>query len=172
LKQHALQQYDYHVWANEKVCAYLQELSEDVYRKELTSVHPTIYDAMTHIYVIDCNWLTFLSTGGVSDMSHEYYEGLIASTNRLTEETKGKRIEELERMMAELSDRFRTFIERHEDLEAVYPSGAFKARCVDYIQHLVIHGSYHRGNITAMLRQLGCPGTPTDFGFYLYTLTQ
>ncbi|WP_425464427.1 DinB family protein [Paenibacillus oralis] len=70
---------------------------------------------------------------------------------------------------AELSGRFRSFIEQHPDLEALRPSGEFTARYADFIQHLVNHGTYHRGNVTAMLRQLGHPGTPTDFGFYLYT---
>ncbi|MEH7531611.1 DinB family protein, partial [Priestia megaterium] len=30
------------------------------------------------------------------------------------------------------------------------------------------HGTYHRGNITAMLRQLGHPGVMTDYVLYLY----
>ncbi|MDQ0113804.1 putative damage-inducible protein DinB [Paenibacillus harenae] len=42
MKTNALQQYDYHVWANKKVNAYLQELTEEVYRKEIQSVFPTI----------------------------------------------------------------------------------------------------------------------------------
>lgn len=172
MKQHALQQYDYHVWANKKVCAYLQELSEDVYRKEIASVFPTIYDAMTHIYVIDCNWLTFLARGGVTEMTADYIEELKETTNRLVAETEGKTMEELGRLMAGLSDRFRTYIAQHENLEAMCPSGEFKSRYVDFIQHLVNHGTYHRGNVTAMLRQLGHPGTPTDFGFYLYILSQ
>ena len=50
-------QYDYHVWANRKVCEYLQVLSEEVYRKEIVSVFPSIYDTMVHIYVIDSGWL-------------------------------------------------------------------------------------------------------------------
>jgi uncharacterized damage-inducible protein DinB len=36
------------------------------------------------------------------------------------------------------------------------------------MQHVVNHGTYHRGNITAMLRQLGSKGISTDFIFYLY----
>lgn len=174
LKRHALQQYDYHVWANKKVCAYLQELGEDVYRKEITSVFPTIYDAMTHIYVIDCNWLAFLSRGGVAeaDMTPQYFEELKESTDRIVAETAGKRIEELDRMMIGRGERFRAYIEEHEDVEAMCQSGSFNARYVDFIQHLVNHGTYHRGNVTAMLRQMGHPGTPTDFGFYLYTLSQ
>ncbi|MFC5647988.1 DinB family protein [Paenibacillus solisilvae] len=87
-------------------------------------------------------------------------------------DTKGKRIEELGLMMNDLAGRFRIFIEQHENIEVVYPSGAFNARCVDYIQHIVNHGTYHRGNVTAMLRQLGHPETMTDYGYYLYTLSQ
>ncbi|GAA3407822.1 DinB family protein [Paenibacillus hodogayensis] len=170
MKSYILQQFDYHVWANEQVCAHLQGLGEDVYRQEIVSVFPTIYDAMTHIYVIDCNWLTLLSRGGVTDMSADYFRELKDSIDRLVAQTEGKRIEELSRMMNELAVRFRAYIENHEDLEALCPSGTFQARYLDFIQHMVNHGTYHRGNVTAMLRQLGHPGTPTDFGYYLYTL--
>ncbi|TCS93213.1 DinB family protein [Hazenella coriacea] len=172
MKQHVLQQYDYHVWANKKVCAHLQDISEVVYHKEIKSVFPTIYDAMTHIYEADYNWLTFLSKGGVTDLSATYFEELKKSTDRLVAETKGKRIEELNQMMIELSDSFREYITNHEDIEAMCPYGEFKARYVDYIQHIVNHGTYHRGNVTAMLRQIGHPGTQTDYGFYLLTLSQ
>lgn len=172
MKQYLLQQFDYHVWANQKVCEYLQELSEEVYRKEIVSVFPTIYDAMVHIYVIDRGWLSFFTAGGVTDMSVEYLERLKVSIDSMVAETKGKRIEELGQMMNELAGRFRIFIEQHEDIQAEYPSGAYKARFMDYIQHIVNHGTYHRGNVTAMLRQLEHPGTPTDYGFYLYTLKQ
>lgn len=172
MKKYALQQFDYHVWANQKICDYLQELSEEVYRKEIVSVFPTIFDTMVHIYVIDRGWLSFFVAGGVTDMSIEYLERLKDSIDSIVAETKEKRIEELSQMMNDLADQFRIFIEQHEDIEVVYPSGAFNARCVDYIQHVVNHGTYHRGNVTAMLRQLGHPGTPTDYGFYLYTLSQ
>lgn len=172
MKKYALQQFDYHVWANRKICEYLQQLSEEVYRKEIVSVFPTIFDTMVHIYVIDQGWLSFFVAGGVTDMSVEYLENLKDTIDSAVAETKGKRIEELSQMMNDLADRFRLFIEQHEDIEVVYSSGAFNARCVDYIQHLVNHGTYHRGNVTAMLRQLGHSGTPTDYGFYLYTLSQ
>lgn len=172
MKTYALQQLDYHFWANRKVCGYLQELSEEVYRKEIVSVFPTIYDAMVHMYVIDRGWLSFFKAGGVSVMTAEYLEDLNDSVDSMVEETKGKNIEELGRMMDDLADQYRIFIEQHEDIKTIYPSGDFEARCVDYIQHIVNHGSYHRGNVTAMLRQLGHPGTHTDYGFYLYMLSQ
>lgn len=168
MKQEVIRLYDYHVWANRKVCEHLQSLSEEIYRKEIVSVFPTIYDAMVHIYTVDRGWLSFFEAGGVAEMTAKYLESLKQSVDSVVAETRGKRIEELGRMMEELAVRFRAFIERHADVGAVYPSGDFKARCMDYIQHMVNHGSYHRGNVTAMLRQLGHPGTPTDYGFYLY----
>lgn len=171
MKTWILQQYDYHVWANRKVCEYLQGLSEEVYRKEIVSVFPSIYDTMVHIYVIDSGWLSFFNSGGVAEMSPAYLESLKDSIARLVAETEGKRIEELGRLMDDLAARFRLFIEQHENLHTLHPSGDFRASCLDYIQHMVNHGTYHRGNVTAMLRQIGHPGTPTDYGYYLYTLS-
>ncbi|WP_379865959.1 DinB family protein [Laceyella putida] len=43
-----------------------------------------------------------------------------------------------------------------------------KINLSELVQHVVNHGTYHRGNITAMLRQLDNKGTFTDFIFYLY----
>ncbi|KWX77455.1 DinB family protein [Paenibacillus jilunlii] len=172
MKQYIMQQFEYHVWANRKVCGYLQELTEEVYQKNIVSVFPTIYDAMVHIYVIDHGWLSFFRAGGVTDMSAEYLSQLKDNIDSLVAATKGKRIEELWQMMDNLAEQFRIFIRELEDIEVIYPSGAFQGRCLDYIQHMVNHGTYHRGNVTAMLRQMGHPGTPTDYGFYLYTLSQ
>ncbi|MBT2292127.1 damage-inducible protein DinB [Paenibacillus albidus] len=125
-----------------------------------------------HIYVIDRGWMSYFTSGGVPEMHEEYVERLMCSISAIVEETKDKRIEELGERMAELAGQLHQFIDQHDNIEVVYPSGTFSARCVDYIQHLVNHGTYHRGNVTAMLRQLGHAGTPTDYGYYLYTLSQ
>ncbi len=172
LNRYALQQFEYHAWANRKVCEHLEGLTEEVYRKEVQSVFPTIYDTMVHIYVIDRGWLEFFESSGVTDTSPEYYEQLKNKVDAIVAETRGKHIEELSLMQDELAGQFRKFIEGHENLEAYFPSGGFQARGVDFLQHMVNHGTYHRGNITAMLRQLGYPGTPTDYGYYLYILSQ
>ena len=46
--------------------------------------------------------------------------------------------------------------------------GTLESTYADIILHVVNHGTYHRGNVTAMLRQLGHPGVPTDYVYYLY----
>jgi len=46
--------------------------------------------------------------------------------------------------------------------------GRLNTRFSEIVHHVVNHGTYHRGNIAAMLRQLGYSSIPTDFVFYLY----
>jgi len=54
-------------------------------------------------------------------------------------------------------------------MEYTHPHhGTLKATYADIMQHAVNHGTYHRGNIAAMLRQIGFAGTNTDYVFYLY----
>lgn len=37
------------------------------------------------------------------------------------------------------------------------------------VLHVVNHGTYHRGNISAMLHQLGDSSVMTDYAFYWYS---
>ncbi|MBP1996581.1 DinB family protein [Paenibacillus eucommiae] len=168
MKHYMMQQYDYHAWANNKVCAYLAELPEPTCFTSIQSIFPTIYDVLVHIYVIDSGWLSILATNGVAEFSPEYVEELTASTERLTNETKGKSLSEMGEMLSGLANRYHACFEQQQNVEAFCSYGDFNARYIDLVQHVVNHGTYHRGNITAMLRQLGHAGTQTDFSLYLY----
>jgi uncharacterized damage-inducible protein DinB len=47
-----------------------------------------------------------------------------------------------------------------------------KTSVSELVPHVVNHGTYHRGNITAMLRQMGYASVSTDYGIYLYLKTR
>lgn len=169
MKHHSLQLYDYHVWANEMVFKHLKELPQEIYHKEVQSVFPSISEALAHIYIVDNNWLYA--------MSGDSFNEIMMSADRLKEETKGKSIEEIETIFFNLSKRYKAFFNRKQDMEIItsyiHPRfGKLEARYSDIVQHIVNHGTYHRGNITAILRQLGHPGTSTDYVFYLYFLNR
>ncbi|MBD2872842.1 DinB family protein [Paenibacillus arenilitoris] len=170
MKAYLEQQYDYHVWANEKVFDRLKELPEEVYTREVQSVFSTIHKAMEHIYVIDSGWLDLMASGGVSEMTPAYIERLQASVKRLTDATAGKNAAQMQELFRELAERFRPCLDGLHNLEGLCAYGAFEARYADLIQHVVNHGTYHRGNIAAMLRQMGHSGTQTDYSLYLYTM--
>jgi hypothetical protein len=46
-------------------------------------------------------------------------------------------------------------------------AGRLETPLSELVQHVVNHGTYHRGNITTMLRQLDHASVLTDYAFYL-----
>lgn len=165
MKHHILSLYDYHVWANKRVFEHLKELPQNVYYQEIQSVFPSISEVLVHIYIVDTVWL--------NAMSGESFGKIVELRSQLQEKTKGKSIEEMETMFFDLSDQFKVFFDSQGDLDQTvfleHPNlGPLETNLFELVQHVANHGTYHRGNITAMLRQLGYPGIMTDHIFYLY----
>ena len=166
---HANELYRYHVWANDKVLRHLREVPGDILRRELQSVFPSVGETLSHVYVVDNLWL--------SAMSGDSLETMQATLPSLQDEVNGASLDTFQTRFSEVVDRFQAFFERQPDLEAWsdYPHprfGTLRARYSDIVQHIVNHGTYHRGNITAMLRQMGFAGVATDYVFYLYSLAR
>jgi uncharacterized damage-inducible protein DinB len=165
VKHHALQLYDYHMWANKKVFQHLKALPEGVYFQEVESVFPSISQLMVHLYRIDIVWL------GV--IRGESFNDIIAAVGRIPADMGQESIEHIESMYAELAESYNDFLHSQEDLNRVitceHPQfGKLETQLHELMQHITNHGTYHRGNLTAMLRQMGHPGVPTDYIFYMY----
>ncbi|WP_342047041.1 DinB family protein [Bacillus sp. OTU530] len=167
MRHHILSLYDYHVWANKRVFEHLKELPQNVYCQEIQSVFPSISEVLVHIYIVDTVWL--------NAMSGESFDKVTELKSQLQEKTKGKSLEEMGTMFWNLSNQFKVFFDSQGDLDQTvlleHPNpnlGRLETNLFELVQHVVNHGTYHRGNITAMLRQLGYPGIMTDHIFYLY----
>lgn len=165
MKQHALQLYDYHVWANKRLFECVRELPQAVYDQEIQSVFPSIAATFAHIYIVDTVWL------GV--MREDHFEDIQAASRKAAEAANEKSIEEMKALFAELSERYREFFDSQENLEKPmapkHPAfGRLDTRLSELIQHVVNHGTYHRGNITAMIRQQGHESVMMDYIMYLY----
>ncbi|PZN09219.1 MAG: damage-inducible protein DinB [Bacillota bacterium] len=159
----------YHVWANRRVFAHLKSLPPEVTYKEVPSVFPSIAHTLVHMYVVDTLWL--------QAMTGQSFHETRASIPRLVAEIDGKSVAEMEELFAALAGRYEAFLRSQEDpdreLVIEHPHyGRLHTRLSDLVQHVVNHGTYHRGNITAMLRQLGHPGVQTDYVLYLYALSR
>lgn len=81
----------------------------------------------------------------------------------------------MQQLYTELAGEYKTFFDNFGDLSKVitieHPKyGSLETPVEDLVKHVVNHGTYHRGNITAMLRQQGHAGIPTDYIFYLYEI--
>ncbi|NRD80036.1 DinB family protein [Bacillus sp. BRMEA1] len=166
MRSHTLQLYDFHVWANQRVLEHLKGLPKELYHQEIQSVFPSIADVFIHIYATDQTWLSVLSGDSFAEIAETRKQHI--------ENTKGKSLEQIELLFLDLSKKFKAFLESHENLEqAICPEhphfGKLHTHFYELVQHVVNHGTYHRGNITAMLRQLGYSGIMTDYVAYLYT---
>jgi uncharacterized damage-inducible protein DinB len=88
------------------------------------------------------------------------------------EETKGKNADEMQRLFAGVADQFRDLLRRTPDPDKAmtieHPQyGRLDTRFSEILRHVVNHGTYHRGNIAAMLRQQGYAWVSTDYIFHL-----
>lgn len=168
MKYPVLQAYDYHVWANKRLFEHLKTLPADVWSTEIKSVFPSISHTFMHIYITDTIWLgTILG---------KPFDEVRTSAIHLSEKLKETTNQEMEQLFLTLSEEYQEFFIREENLErAISPEhphfGRLDTNVFELIQHVVNHGTYHRGNITAMLRQLGYTGTSTDYIFYLYAIS-
>jgi uncharacterized damage-inducible protein DinB len=156
--------YKFHHWANKKIFNRLKELPNDVYFKEIDSVFPTISNVISHIYLTDYVWLDVISGKSMKEA--------MEFSNSIKEQTKSIGIEEMETNYLNLSKKYIDILIMENNEKPIVVdnpyAGVLKTSISETILHIVTHGSYHRGNIAAMLRQQGYPSVMQDYGLYLY----
>ncbi|RNB79239.1 damage-inducible protein DinB [Brevibacillus fluminis] len=158
--------YDFHIWANLTMLNYLQELPAGMYEQELTSVFPTISSVMPHIYVTDRCWLEIMNGTNMSEA--------LEHSNQIKEEIAKAGIADLKELFSQSAEKYREFFATHENMDAAIVvdnpyAGVRENSYAQIVLQVVNHATYHRGNITAMLRQLGHPSTMTEYALYWYT---
>ena len=159
----ALKMYDYHVWANQTIFHRLKELSDDVFHQEIQSVFPSVSQVVYHMYIVDQLWYHIISG---KDMP----EALEVEK----EKGEGKGIEEMDKLFHNLYKRNIDYLNQQNDLEKLRVlnipwEGKRETSLSEMVMHVVTHATYHRGNITAMLRQMGHASVTTDYTHYWYT---
>ncbi|MBD7962933.1 DinB family protein [Fictibacillus norfolkensis] len=163
------QLHQFNSWANERVFDTLKELPTEMYRKDVESVFPTIADVLVHMYQVDYVWLQVLKG--------ETFEDIFNSIKQLHEELNAADLKNMQMKFEAISEDYENFIRGKEDLSADitvhHPHfGTLHSTYADLMQHIVNHGTYHRGHLSAILNQLGYKGASIDYIFYLYSLQE
>lgn len=158
--------YNYHVWANQRIIDHLKTLSPEKYQKEIKSVFSSVSKAFSHIYLVDYLWLNILEGQSMNEA--------LQSSFQLQEKIEKLSIEDLETKFHTLTTQFKSFLNRQKDIEKkimLYNpyAGLRETSLSEMVLHVVNHGTYHRGNISAMLHQLGDSSVMTDYAFYWYS---
>lgn len=156
------QLFAYNRWATERMLDAASALTAEQLTRDMGNSFPSVRDTLVHIMSAEWVWLSRWQ--GVSPTS-------------MPEPWRQYDLDEVKREWAALADELRTFIGklREPDLERTisYRNIAgepFTTPLSQMLRHVVNHSSYHRGQITTMLRQLGAAAPATDLIVYYRTV--
>jgi len=165
MSNHPLTMFRYHTWANQTILGRIQELPSDVLSQEVNSSFPTIAHALSHLHAIDTVWYRVLAGMEMPEAYQTYYAPLNARILPTVEEYIGA--------YAELSEQFGEWFRGQDDLEQAImldnPFAGPRLTCLsEIVLQMVNHGTYHRGNVSTMLRQLGHASVMHDYALFWY----
>lgn len=156
--------YDFNRWANGRVLEAAEKLSSEQFTKDLRNSFPSIRDTLVHIMGAEWIWL-------------ERWKG--NSPKALLAALEFPTVLFIRNRWPEIEQEQRKFIAgaTEESLKKVIAYTNLKGVPYQYplwqmLQHLVNHSTYHRGQITTMLRQLGAEPVATDFLVYYDTIAK
>jgi len=147
--------YRYDRWANSRVFEAVSGLTRDAFVKDLGSSYPSVRDTLTHIVWAEWLWL-------------QRWKG--TSPQTVFQATDFPLPDALRARWLEVEVEQRAFLEAvtAERVLSIVRYVNLQGQTWEYplwrqMYHVVNHSTYHRGQITAMLRQLGARPVPTDF---------
>jgi uncharacterized damage-inducible protein DinB len=167
----------YNRWANRRMFSALEKLSDEQFTATMQSSFPSIRDSVLHILAAEWLWLkrwkgsspratvadtsnafamgSALSNGGVAVDKLATLSGLRGFADSIEQERQ--------EFLAALDDNALQARLRYTDM-----GGKDFSMPLHYLlQHLVNHGTYHRGQVTTLLRQAGAETVAFDLLFFI-----
>ena len=146
--------FEYTAWANHRIMRAAATLSPDDFRRDLGASHGGVRGTLTHVMSAEWMWL-------------ERWKGV--SQTRFIDEGEFPDV-------VALRDRWALIEGHRRDWLAGIPEGPlaaiiryrttegrpYEAPLWQLVQHAVNHSTYHRGQVTVLLRLLGAPPVSTD----------
>lgn len=147
------QLYHYNSWANRRTMAAAEKLTLQQFLKPLHSSFSSVRDTLAHIYGAEFIWLARFQGGSPP----------------MPETDKFSDLKSLRDAWEELEQRLSEFVggltQSALDTELEYKTftmGVVRDPLSHAMQHLVNHSTYHRGQVTTLLRQHGVEAVSTD----------
>lgn len=157
-KQEILTLFDYDKWANERVLEAVAALTEEQYAKNLGDSFGGVRGTMVHIYGANRVWLDRWKERPTASLPKVE---TIPTFALLTEHWKNFQTE-LDEFLAALPEEKIHAELKYKDIKG----NEYAQPLYHQMQHRVNHSSYHRGQITMMLRLLGAKPVGTDLITY------
>jgi uncharacterized damage-inducible protein DinB len=154
---------DYHYWARDRLLDALEALSSEQFTRDLGSSFKSVRDTVAHTYAAE--WAWYERWQGRSPTALLPYDQFadVASLRAAWTAHEVK----MREYVGGLDD---ASVDRVIDYKLLSGAEGSTPLC-QMLQHVVNHASYHRGQVTTMLRQLGAtPAKPMDMIAYYRAL--
>jgi uncharacterized damage-inducible protein DinB len=151
----ALRHLEFHAWATHRILDSVEQLSGEELNRDMQTSHSSVWGTLEHTYRADALWLQRMQgdgnatldavtpAAGLAELRAHWTQaqaGLISFAGGLAESDWTSIID------------YR-FLSGKEGRSPIYES----------LLHVVNHGTFHRGQVVTMLRQLGATPVATDF---------
>jgi uncharacterized damage-inducible protein DinB len=150
---------DYNIWAHQRLFEQINKLNEIQIHTTVESSFNSIHKTVLHLLDAENIWWQRVK--------------LVEQIIIPSQATNDNFIEVQNKLLLQ-SKQWQAWVSNANELQLKHVF-AFKDKKNDWVKmpinemllHLFNHGTYHRGQLVTMLRQLGCTNIPqTDFSFY------
>ena len=138
---------DYHYWARDRMFDGIEALTAEQYTRDLGNSFKSVRDTVVHTYSAEWNWYSrWVGTSPTSMLDPGHFPDVASVRDAWVSQESKVRL-----FVQSLGD---ANMNRVFDYRLMNGNPA-KSVFWHMLQHVVNHATYHRGQVTTMLRQLG-----------------
>jgi len=149
---------EYNAWANESLVNWLRTKSEEVFEAEVPSSFPSILKTLNHIWAVEEFWHSVIAE---DDLKSSRYMDQDLSVDKVTEGI----LQESQMIVEYVKTLSEADLLQEVHLDTPWVSGEMPR--FEFLQHVLNHSTYHRGQVITIGRVLGLTDAPmTDYNFF------
>lgn len=146
--------YAYNRWANHRILEASAQLDDEEFNRNLNSSFPSVGQTLAHVVAADWLWLSRWRGTSPTAIPNSWH---LSSLHQIRKQWKAIE-EDRSAFLADLSAE-----DVMEEVSYKTTSGLeHRAPLWQLLRHVVNHSTYHRGQVTTMIRQLGRKPVSTD----------
>src|SRR6202051_4908664 len=158
--------YEYDRWANHRVLQAASTLSAEEFTRDLGGSLRSVRDTLVHIVGGEWGWLTIWKE---PSLTSAFVTDLWTRFNAVFDPNAFPDLAAVQLKWAEIEREQVEFVNRvtDESLGSMLPVRTTQISLGHLMQHLANHSTYHRGQVSLMMRQLAAKPVATDFAMFL-----
>jgi uncharacterized damage-inducible protein DinB len=145
---------DYHYWAQERLFDAVEALSPEQFTRDLGNSFPSVRDTLVHSHFAECVWYARWTSEPLPMPVAEHFPDL-GSVRQASRAHEARMQALLKRLGPDGINQSFAYTSRLDGKD-------HRSLFWQMFQHVVNHGTYHRGQVTTLLRQLGAKAVDTD----------